>query len=89
MIAFASSLDQAGTFTLTAEDAALLMSAMAGFDPRAKGFFWLAGQGGYGVQTAPAMAALVRYLVTGSIPDGDFSAVLEYVDDVAPQRLLK
>jgi len=34
MIAFASSLDQAGTFTLTAEDAALLMSAMAGFDPR-------------------------------------------------------
>jgi len=34
MIAFASSLDQAGTFTLTAEDAALLMNAMAGFDPR-------------------------------------------------------
>ncbi|MGI9343682.1 MAG: Asp-tRNA(Asn)/Glu-tRNA(Gln) amidotransferase subunit GatA [Gammaproteobacteria bacterium] len=34
MIAFASSLDQAGTFTLTAEDAALLMTAMAGFDPR-------------------------------------------------------
>lgn len=34
MIAFASSLDQAGVFTLTAEDAALLMNAMAGFDPR-------------------------------------------------------
>jgi aspartyl-tRNA(Asn)/glutamyl-tRNA(Gln) amidotransferase subunit A len=34
MIAFASSLDQAGTLTLTAEDAALLMSAMAGFDAR-------------------------------------------------------
>ncbi|MFW2404090.1 MAG: Asp-tRNA(Asn)/Glu-tRNA(Gln) amidotransferase subunit GatA [Gammaproteobacteria bacterium] len=34
MIAFASSLDQAGTFTLTAEDAALLMTAMAGFDSR-------------------------------------------------------
>jgi aspartyl-tRNA(Asn)/glutamyl-tRNA(Gln) amidotransferase subunit A len=34
MIAFASSLDQAGTLTLTAEDAALLMSAMAGFDSR-------------------------------------------------------
>ena len=34
MIAFASSLDQAGVLTRTAEDAALLMEAMAGFDPR-------------------------------------------------------
>jgi aspartyl-tRNA(Asn)/glutamyl-tRNA(Gln) amidotransferase subunit A len=34
MIAFASSLDQAGTLTQTAEDAALLMGVMAGFDPR-------------------------------------------------------
>ena len=34
MIAFASSLDQAGTLTLTAEDAALMMQAMAGFDSR-------------------------------------------------------
>jgi aspartyl-tRNA(Asn)/glutamyl-tRNA(Gln) amidotransferase subunit A len=34
MVAFASSLDQAGTLTHTAEDAALLLQAMAGFDPR-------------------------------------------------------
>jgi aspartyl-tRNA(Asn)/glutamyl-tRNA(Gln) amidotransferase subunit A len=34
MIAFASSLDQAGTLTRSAEDAALLLKAMAGFDPR-------------------------------------------------------
>jgi len=34
MIAFASSLDQAGTLTLSAKDAALLMRDMAGFDPR-------------------------------------------------------
>ena len=34
MIAFASSLDQAGTLTLTAQDSALLLQAMAGFDPR-------------------------------------------------------
>ena len=32
MIAFASSLDQAGTLTASAEDAALLLGAMAGFD---------------------------------------------------------
>ena len=34
MIAFASSLDQAGVLTQTAEDAALLLQAMAGFDER-------------------------------------------------------
>ncbi|HET7922270.1 MAG TPA: Asp-tRNA(Asn)/Glu-tRNA(Gln) amidotransferase subunit GatA, partial [Gammaproteobacteria bacterium] len=34
MIAFASSLDQAGVITYTAEDAAMLLGAMAGFDER-------------------------------------------------------
>jgi aspartyl-tRNA(Asn)/glutamyl-tRNA(Gln) amidotransferase subunit A len=34
MIAFASSLDQAGLLTQTAEDAALLLEAIAGFDAR-------------------------------------------------------
>lgn len=33
MIAFASSLDQGGPMTLTAEDAALMLNVMAGFDP--------------------------------------------------------
>ncbi|MQR00532.1 Asp-tRNA(Asn)/Glu-tRNA(Gln) amidotransferase subunit GatA [Glaciimonas soli] len=34
MIAFASSLDQAGPIAQTAEDCALLLNAMTGFDPR-------------------------------------------------------
>ncbi|MCU7851222.1 MAG: Asp-tRNA(Asn)/Glu-tRNA(Gln) amidotransferase subunit GatA [Candidatus Thiodiazotropha sp. (ex Monitilora ramsayi)] len=34
MIAFASSLDQAGPMTHSAEDAALMLQAMAGFDPK-------------------------------------------------------
>ncbi len=34
MIAFASSLDQAGPMTRSAEDAAIMLSAMAGFDAR-------------------------------------------------------
>jgi aspartyl-tRNA(Asn)/glutamyl-tRNA(Gln) amidotransferase subunit A len=34
MIAFASSLDQGGPLSRTAEDAAMLLQAMAGFDPR-------------------------------------------------------
>ncbi len=34
MIAFASSLDQAGPFATSAQDAAFMLEAMAGFDPR-------------------------------------------------------
>ncbi len=34
MVAFASSLDQAGVFARSAEDCALMLGAMAGFDPR-------------------------------------------------------
>ena len=34
MIAFASSLDQGGVFAQTAQDVALVLNAMAGFDPK-------------------------------------------------------
>ncbi len=34
MVAFASSLDQAGTMTQTAEDAAMMLNVMAGVDPK-------------------------------------------------------
>lgn len=36
-----------------------------GFDPQEPGFFWFAGQGGFGIQTAPAAALLAASLVTG------------------------
>lgn len=36
-----------------------------GFDPRADGFAWIAGQGGYGIQTAPAAARLTAQLLLG------------------------
>jgi D-arginine dehydrogenase len=39
---------------------------VAGFAPDAPGFFWLAGQGGFGLQTSPAMSVLAAALVTGS-----------------------
>ncbi|EDM31483.1 oxidoreductase, FAD-binding protein [Roseovarius sp. TM1035] len=42
---------------------------VVGFDPRATGFFWLAGQGGYGVQTAPALSRLTAALIAGVAPD--------------------
>lgn len=37
----------------------------AGFAPDAPGFFWLAGQGGYGLQTSPAMAMAAEALLFG------------------------
>jgi D-arginine dehydrogenase len=38
---------------------------VAGFDPLAEGFFWLAGQGGYGIQTSAAMGAVAGALASG------------------------
>ena len=36
---------------------------VVGFDREAEGFFWLAGQGGFGIQTAPALGRLAAALV--------------------------
>lgn len=45
-------------------------SLIAGFDASQPFFFWLAGQGGYGIQTAPAMGMLTACLVLGTdLPD--------------------
>jgi D-arginine dehydrogenase len=38
---------------------------VAGPDPAAPGLYWLAAQGGYGIQTAPALARLTAAAVTG------------------------
>jgi D-arginine dehydrogenase len=40
-----------------------------GFDPSAKGFFWCAGQGGFGIQTAPAAARLAASQLLESEPE--------------------
>ena len=34
-----------------------------GFDPQAAGFFWCVGQGGMGIQTAPAASLLCATLI--------------------------
>lgn len=35
---------------------------VVGYDPNCDGFFWLAGQGGYGIQTAPALSEMAAAL---------------------------
>lgn len=42
-----------------------------GFDPGHDGFFWCAGQGGFGIQTAPAAARMAAVLLLGREPDID------------------
>jgi len=39
-----------------------------GYAPGQKGFFWFAGQGGFGIQTAPAAAVLGAALLLGGAP---------------------
>ena len=46
-----------------------------GPDPHVPGFHWLAGQGGYGFQTAPAAGQLAADLVTGAAPELDAATV--------------
>ena len=44
---------------------------VVGFSGEAEGFFWLAGQGGYGIQTAPALSCAAAALILDSpLPDG-------------------
>jgi D-arginine dehydrogenase len=38
---------------------------VGGFDPEAPGFFWIAAQGGYGIQTSPAMGEACAALARG------------------------
>ena len=58
---------------------------IVGFDPRARGFFWLAGQGGYGIQTAPAMAALSAALASGTSQTRIAGDIVEAMN---PRRLI-
>ena len=57
-----------------------------GFDPAAEGFFWLAGQGGYGIQTAPAAARLGASLIREAPLPDELAEVDFSVASVAPSR---
>ncbi|MCF6522655.1 FAD-binding oxidoreductase [Streptomyces sp. JJ36] len=56
---------------------------VVGPDPAEPGFCWLAGLGGYGIQTAPAAGALLAALATGDAPP---PALAPVVPGVTPAR---
>lgn len=59
---------------------------VVGFDDQAEGFFWLAGQGGFGIQTAPALSRAAAALIRdGHLPD-DLAAAGVTAADLSPAR---
>jgi D-arginine dehydrogenase len=60
---------------------------VVGSDPAQAGFFWLAGQGGYGMQTAPALSRLAAALVRGEAVPADLTAQGLDFARLAPGRL--
>jgi D-arginine dehydrogenase len=58
-----------------------------GFDPRVPGFFWFAGQGGFGMQTAPAAALIGAALLLGDALPAPVAAIDARV--YAPDRLVE
>jgi D-arginine dehydrogenase len=72
----------AGLRTFAADE-----TPVVGMEEATPGFFWLAGQGGYGIQMAPALArAAAKLLVEGVLPD-DLLARGLVAEDLLPLRL--
>ena len=62
---------------------------VVGFDPLAANFFWLAGQGGYGIMMAPALGQAASGLILhGELPPG-LAAAGVAMSDLAAARCLK
>ena len=64
-------------------------SPVVGFDPQIEGFFWLAGQDGYGVQTAPSMGRVSAALAVSDVVPDDLVKVGVRSEVLSPARFLK
>jgi D-arginine dehydrogenase len=61
-------------------------SPVVGYDARDDGFFWLIGQGGYGIQSSPALSRLAAALVRHEPPPADIIDEGLVPSDIAPAR---
>jgi len=59
---------------------------VVGFDPQVEGFFWLAGQGGYGIQSAEALGRLSAALACGDAVPADLLAAGVVAEHLARSR---
>ena len=62
-------------------------SPVCGYADDVDGFFWLVGQGGYGIQTAPALADIAACLVIGEDIPKDLHVRGVTLESLAPARL--
>lgn len=60
---------------------------VAGFDPDHSSFFWLVGQGGYGIMTSPALGSLAASLVQSMDTPDALSTFEVSAEDLNPSRL--
>lgn len=58
----------------------------AGFDATQNNFFWLAGQGGYGITTSDALARLSTALLLGQGIPGDLNDIGVNANELSPSR---
>jgi D-arginine dehydrogenase len=59
-----------------------------GFDPSTEGFFWLVGQGGYGIQSSPGVCVTAAALILGqAIPSQIIDHGLNPAE-IRPERFL-
>ena len=61
---------------------------IGGFDPTCEGFFWVAAQGGYGIQTSPAMGRACAALACGAGLPADIAGFGLTAEMLAPGRLI-
>lgn len=61
-------------------------SPVVGFDSKLENFFWYVGQGGYGIQMAPALARMGSALATGKELPTDLTEIGITNEMVAPGR---
>ena len=59
---------------------------MVGYDAQDDGFFWLIGQGGYGIQSSPALSRLAAALVRGEAVPADIMDEGLALAEISPQR---
>jgi D-arginine dehydrogenase len=58
-----------------------------GWDPDLPGLYWLAGQGGFGIKTAPAMARFAAAMILDGAPPTDLADAGVATEDLGVQRL--
>ncbi len=63
-------------------------SPVVGYDGGTEGFFWLAGQGGYGIKTSPALSRACASLIRDRCLPEDLAQLGIATADLSPQRLL-